>query len=85
MTHDDKQQLDRIEAAVNDVRVMIATQQERTASIARDVAELKLTVYGEDPPGLKTRVERIETAWKAIWAALAIIAGLVGTIVGWLV
>ncbi|WP_309381984.1 hypothetical protein [Cerasicoccus frondis] len=54
--------------------------------IKRDVSELRHTVYGNGSPGIKTRVERIETRLdtgiKILWGLLILAVPSALTIVG---
>lgn len=84
MTAEEREVLCRIEGKVDACNLSIVRLATQFASNERDVAELKVTVYGNGKEGLKTTitklVERDETRRRILMAGIAVIGLATGAV-----
>lgn len=84
MTAEEREVLCRIEGKVDACNLSIVRLATQFASNERDVAELKVTVYGNGKEGMKTTitklVERDETRRRILLAGIAIVGLATGAV-----
>lgn len=84
MTAEEREVLCRIEGKVDACNLSIVRLATQFASNERDVAELKVTVYGNGKEGLKTTitklVERDETRRRILLVGIAIVGLATGAV-----